>query len=293
MEDRSREEMRVTLLGTGAPPPLLERFGPATLVEAGGRKFLFDAGRGALQRLFQLGIPFAAIDALFLTHLHSDHVVGLPDLWLTGRIGLRWGQRKVPLPLWGPAGTAEMAFHLEKAFAFDLRIRSRDYESPGAELSAREFGDGAVYESEGVKITAFEVDHGPVVKPAFGFRIDCGGRCAVLSGDTRLNENLIRRAAGADLLVHEVAAVDEETLRGSPNFRRILGNHASPEEAGEVFSRVRPKLAVYTHILLFGSAVLADLVPRTRARYPGPLEVGEDLMSVEVGETVRVRRFGA
>ena len=78
---------RVTLLGTGGPPPIMDRFGPSTLVEAGTEKFLFDGGRGSLQRLFQLGIPFSAINGLFLTHLHSDHVVGIPDLWLTGWLG--------------------------------------------------------------------------------------------------------------------------------------------------------------------------------------------------------------
>jgi len=101
----SPSDFRVALRGTGAPPPVMDRFGPSTLVEAGRKKFLFDAGRGAMQRLFQLKIPFRDIDGLFFTHLHSDHVVGFPDLWLTGRIGRLWGGRTVPLPVWGPAGT--------------------------------------------------------------------------------------------------------------------------------------------------------------------------------------------
>ena len=77
-------EFRVTLLGTGAPPPLMRRFGPGVLVQAGGQSVLIDSGRGVTQRLFQLGVKLGAIDAVFITHLHSDHIVGIPDLWLTG-----------------------------------------------------------------------------------------------------------------------------------------------------------------------------------------------------------------
>lgn len=94
--------IKVTLLGTGNPPPVMNRFGPSTLVEAGGQKFLFDAGRGALQRLRQIGIRWQDVSGVFLTHLHSDHVVGFPDLWLTGWLVSR---RDVPLQVWGPRGT--------------------------------------------------------------------------------------------------------------------------------------------------------------------------------------------
>lgn len=289
MEENKQGRFRVTLLGTGAPPPVLDRFGPSTLVEVGGEKFLFDAGRGAMQRLFQFKIPSAEITALFLTHLHSDHVVGFPDLWLTGWLGHSWGGRKVPLRVWGPQGTKEMMSHLEKAFQFDIRIRSH-YPREGVAIVAEDFAEGVVYEKNGVKVTAFEVDHGRV-KPAFGYRIDYAGRSVVLSGDTRFNENLIRFSQGADLLVHEVAASTEELLRTSDIARIIAANHTTPEEAGEVFARVKPKLAVYSHILLFGGVPVTELITLTRKTYSGPLEVGEDLMGIEVGEKVRVHRF--
>src|SRR6478672_9212062 len=95
-------DIKVTLLGTGTPQPLLERFGPSILIQAGSETVLFDAGRGCLQRLRQLNVSYAKIDALFLTHLHSDHVVGLPDLWLTGWLV---SERSTPLDVYGPAGT--------------------------------------------------------------------------------------------------------------------------------------------------------------------------------------------
>src|SRR5438477_5506336 len=111
------QEIKVTLLGTGCPPPVMHRFGPSTLVEAGGQKLLFDAGRGALQRLTQLRVRWQDVRGVFLTHLHSDHVVGFPDLWLTGwLVG-----RDHPLLVWGPRGTVKMMSHLDEAYEYDIR----------------------------------------------------------------------------------------------------------------------------------------------------------------------------
>jgi ribonuclease Z len=290
--DFSQASFQVTLLGTGAPAPRMDRFGPSTLVEAGGKKFIFDAGRGAMQRLHQLGIPFGDIDAMFLTHHHSDHVVGFPDLWLTGWIGRPWGRRSAPLEVWGPEGTQQMMEHLPQAFAVDIRVRLRNYPPEGVKLVAHEIREGVVLEAGGVKISAFEVDHGSEELPAFGYRIDYGGRSVVLSGDTTFNDNLIRHAEGADVLVHEVTAAGGSTPENARQLKRIAANHTTPEQAAEVFARVKPRLAVYNHLLLFGSAAPEDLVPATRKKYAGPLIVGEDLLQIEIGEEVQAKPFG-
>jgi ribonuclease Z len=286
-----QEIFRVTLLGTGAPPPVLNRFGPSTLVEAGQQKFIFDAGRGAMQRLHQLGIPFADISGIFLTHHHSDHVVGFPDLWLTGWIGRPWGKRNVPLPVWGPEGTKEMMEYLPKAFAVDIRVRSHNYPVEGIKLLPTEITEGPVFDQDGVKVTAFKVDHFAEKLPAYGYRIDYRGRSAVLSGDTTFNENLIEHARGADLLVHEVTAVSGNAAENAQQLKRISANHTTPEQAAVVFSRAQPKLAVYNHLLLFGAAKADDLIPATRKNYAGPLLVGEDLMQIEIGEKIEVQQF--
>jgi ribonuclease Z len=283
------QNLKVTLLGTGTPAPIMGRFGPSILVEAGGQKLLFDCGRGATQRIEQLKVPFAQVDALFLTHLHSDHVVGIPDLWLTGWIR----GRTIPLRVWGPAGTKEMMSHLEQAYQFDIHIR-RDVDekmpAQGVAVLAKDIEQGVVYENGGIKVTAFEVDHGPV-KPAFGYRVDFAGHSVALSGDTRFSENLIRFSEGVDVLIHEVMDPDTFRLKNpstSPErAQRILGHHTTPEQAGMVFARVKPKLAVYSHIV---PPDASDLIPLTRKTYSGPLEVGEDLMSIEVGEKVVVQR---
>jgi ribonuclease Z len=282
------QDLKVTLLGTGSPQPRMDRFGPSILVEAGQKKLLFDCGRGATQRIEQIEIPFTEIDALFLTHLHSDHVVGIPDLWLTG-----WARgRKVPLRVWGPAGTKAMMSHLEEAFQFDIQIRQEDDKLPaqGVAVVAKDIDQSVVYDDAGIKITAFAVDHGRV-KPAFGYRIDFAGHSVVLSGDTRYSENLIHFSQGTDLLIHEVIAPDAFRAKNpslSPQrFQAIVGHHTTAEQAGTVFARVKPKLAVYSHIVP-GDAT--DLAPLTRKTYSGQLEIGEDLMSFDVGEKVVVHR---
>ncbi|HKY07650.1 MAG TPA: MBL fold metallo-hydrolase, partial [Candidatus Binatia bacterium] len=141
------------------------------------------------------------------------------------------------------------------------------------------------------KITAFEVDHGGEELPAYGYRIDYQGRSAVLSGDTTFNENLIEHAQDADLLVHEVTAVAGSAAENAQQLKRIGANHTTPEQAGEVFARARPKLAVYNHLLLFGSATADDLIPATREKYAGPLIVGEDLLQIDITDTVDAKPF--
>lgn len=291
-------DFRVTLLGTGTPIPAPDRFGPSTLIEAGDRKLLVDAGRGASIRLHQLGVPIGSIDALLLTHFHSDHTVGIPDLWLTGWLEAYFGTRKTPLRVIGPQGARTLMTHLEQAYALDVSIRIEDEKLPprGAAVEVSEFAaDGVVYEKGGLRVTAFEVDHGDAIKPACGYRIEYDGRSVVISGDTRFNRNVIRYGARADLLIHEVAIVRPELL-AEPFVQRIMAHHTTASEAGTVFARTRPKLAAYTHLVFLASravpsATIDDLVAQTRLTYDGRLEVGEDLMRFDIGDDVSVQRF--
>ena len=278
------QEIKVSLLGTGSPGPVMQRFGPAILVEAGKHKFIFDVGRGALQRLVQLHVHWQDVDGVFLTHLHSDHVVGFPDLWLTGWL-VDPGRHR-PLRVWGPAGTQRMMSYLEQAYAFDIATRLSDDHAAaaGVVLQVVEIAEGVVFDEDGVKVTAFTVDHGPV-KPAFGYRVDHAGRSVVLSGDTRPSPNLMRHARGVDLLVHEVMA--PAVFHGP---KSVVAHHTTAEQAGVVFAKTLPRLALYSHIVP-PTAARQDLIAPTRATYAGPLEVGEDLMVIEVGETIRIRRY--
>jgi ribonuclease Z len=280
-------DFRVTLLGTGSPMLSLVRFGPSILVEAGDQALVFDAGRGAAQRLAQLKVPFGGIDAVFFTHLHSDHVVGFPDLWLTGWIVARRG---TPWEMFGPPGTVAMAEALERAFAFDVQIRIEEgRQNPdGARLAAHDVEPGVVYERDGVRVIAFAVDHFPNA-PSYGYRIEHGGRAVVLSGDTRFSPGLIDVARGADLLVHEVVIAPADMGPAAPYYR-AYALHTPPERAAEVFTRARPTLAVYSHIVAFGNSDESEILPRTRRSYHGPVLLGQDLLSVRVGDTVSTPR---
>jgi ribonuclease Z len=287
------QDIKVTLLGTGSPPPVMHRFGPSILVEAGEKKFLFDAGRGAMQRLVQTKTKWQDVDGVFFTHLHSDHVVGFPDIWLTGWLVAPGRNR--PVEVWGPPGTEKMISHLVQAFEFDIGYRISDDKArpEGVVVKTYDINPGVSYEQSGVKITAIKVDHAPV-EPAYGYRIDYNGRSVVLSGDTRTSENLIRAAEGVDLLVHEVVSL-ETFIRGGVSAERtksVVAHHVTPEQAGEVFARTKPRMAVYSHIVQ-PTATSDDLIPGTRKTYSGPLEVGEDLMVIEVGNDIVVRRPSA
>ncbi len=291
--------IKVTLLGTGGPVPSMERFGPSILVEAGNQKLLFDCGRGAAQRLWQMNIALGKIDALFLTHLHSDHVVGIPDVWLTGYIPAVYGRRASAFKVLGPAGTKDMMENLVKAAAWDIHTRNKEMnkENMGAMVTATDIREGYVWEHEGVKVTPFTVRHSDIIDSALGYRIDYGGRSVILSGDTRYSENLIRYARGADVIVHEVAAAHEDPTKNTGMVNQILGFHTSPEDAGRVFQQVQPKLAVYSHIILLSSDPnipppgVKDLMLRTQKIYDGAVYVGEDLLMIEIGDKVNVVKY--
>ena len=286
--------MTVTLLGTGSPIPAADRFGNSTLVEVPGLRLVFDIGRGAPIRLWQKQIPLGTINAHFLTHLHSDHVNGLPDLWMSGWIQTPFGSRKTPFVIYGPSGTEEMMANLWNAFSEDRRIRLADEMDPieGIEFEAHNVGPGLVYCQAGVTVSTFDVDHGDLVKPARGYKITYAGHTVVISGDTRYSTNVEQAATGADLLIHEVAMIPQALLDNYPAYQAILAHHISPEDAGRLFAVARPKLAAYSHIVLSGlpSAGIpfpttADLVTATRTTYDGPLVVGADLMAFKIDDS--------
>ncbi len=271
-------EMQAVLLGTGYPVPVPDRAGPSTAVIVNGKYFVVDAGRAVTMRLAALKPRMPHVEAVFLTHLHSDHTGGLPDLFDTSWIMER---RSVPFELYGPEGTREMADAMLQFFAADIHIRRdlTEYQSAaGATVNTHIVKQGTVYDRDGLKITAFEVDHRPVV-PAFGYRFDCGGKSIVISGDTAPSDNLVQFAKGADILIHEayLLGIFQQNRNDAGRIAQNLSRyHTNAEQAGEIAARAGVKRLVLTHVIPGDrSAALHDLAAKA---FKGEVTVGADLM---------------
>jgi ribonuclease Z len=270
--------LEVLLLGTGYPRPDPERAGPSTVIVAGDKWFVVDAGRGATMRIAATDLQYANLRAVFLTHLHSDHTAGLPDLFDTS---WQFGRKSVPLELYGPPGTKKLAGAMLDFFAEDIHLR-RDllekHPAAGATIRTHIVREGLVYDDGDVKITAFAVDHKPV-RYTFGYRFESGGRTIVVSGDTRPTENLVRYAKGADVLVLEAYLPEHFDKVDTPEVAaRLKSYHTSAEEAGELATRAGVRTLVLTH-LIPGNA---DATFRERAArtFKGEIIVGKDLLRV-------------
>jgi ribonuclease Z len=266
--------MQVVLLGTGFPRPSAERAGPAAAIVIGKKTFIVDAGRGVVMRLVGANLPLDSIQCVFLTHLHSDHIDGLADLYNTPWV---MGRAK-PFELYGPTGTQEMADGLLKFFAADIHIRADLTEAhprEGAKINVHIVNEGVVYQDSDVKVTAFLVDHRPV-EPAFGYRFESAGRVIVISGDTRPSDNLIRYAKGADVLVHEAYLSEYFSNTDSPEVAaRLRAYHTTAEQAGQVAAAAGVKLLVLTHLIPGDKD--AEFERRASQFFKGRIAVGKDL----------------
>ncbi len=271
------ESTIVVMLGTGTPRPTPEAMGPATAIVVGPRVFLVDAGDGVERRLAAARLPVTGVTALFITHLHSDHVLGLADLiftsWVVGRTR--------PFPAYGPAGLQRMTEHLYAAFEEDIRVRTEGLERESADgyrITVHETGPGVVYDSGGVKVTAFLVEHGQWPQ-AFGYRFDTPDRSIVLSGDTRPSEALVRMASGVDVLIHEVQPSDSSSPPGRRTAAEwaayVRAYHTTAVQLGELAARARPGLLIVSHDgrRVPREQILADI----RRAYTGPVVLAEDL----------------
>lgn len=281
---QSREPLRadstiVVLLGTGMPRPNPEASGPATAIVVGEQVFLFDAGPGVERQLSAAHLPINGATALFITHLHSDHTLGYPDLiftsWVMGR--------KKPLQAYGPVGLQKMTNHLLAAYAEDIavRIQGLEHQTPnGYRVNVHEIHSGVVYDKQGVKIKALPVPHGNW-GVSLAYRFDSGDKSVVISGDTRYNEGLVRFAFGADILVHEVysaARLKPEPRPGGEDWPKYMHEfHTSDTELGTLAAKIKPKVLVLTHIIRMGASDEELIAGIRKGGFEGRIVVGRDL----------------
>lgn len=260
------------------PVPNPERQGPSLAIVANGKAYLVDAGTGVVRQAaaaFQRGISALwpnQLDIAFLTHLHSDHTLGLPDLILTPWVM----HRTAPLQLYGPVGTQAMADNIEKAYAEDIQVRIEGLEhqtTTGHRVVVREIQPGVVYQDANVKVTAFAVNHGSW-KEALGYRFDADGKSIVISGDTRPVDSVVEACRGCDMLVHEVYS---GTPGGRDDAAYFSSFHTSAKELGQIAARANPKLLVVWHYVPLRDTNQADMITEIRGAFHGPVLVANDL----------------
>jgi ribonuclease BN (tRNA processing enzyme) len=271
----------VVMLGTGTPRADPARSGPAVAVVYNGRAYLFDAGPGVVRRaaaaaarLNVAALQAPSLNRVFLTHLHSDHTMGLPDLiltpWVLGR--------KQPLDLYGPKGTTAMAGHIEAAWEQDIDVRVHGLEranATGYPVTAHDVEPGVVYREGDFKVTAFAVHHGSWPQ-AFGYRIDTPDRTIVISGDCAPSPALLDACHGCDVLLHEVYSL-VDAKRPEPGWIEYLREfHTSSAELAQIAAKTKPKLLVLYHQLIRGTSDKA-LVHEVRRDYRGRVVSARDL----------------
>lgn len=278
--DAQTARTTVIVLGSGTPIPDPDRFGPAVAVVVDSVAYLFDAGIGVVRRAAAMAkqgvtaLEAPRLSRLFLTHLHSDHTMGLNDLLFTP-----WIQgRKVPLDLYGPPGTSRLVRGIIDGNSEDIaeRLASSGGPADGAyRATVHEISQGIVYRDERVTVRAFAVPHGGW-KHAFGYRIDTPDRSIVISGDARANDAIEHECNGCDVLIHEVYS--DAGLLTVPPIRQMYHAqaHTSSSQLGDIATRARPKLLVLYHQLLF-SATEAQLLAELRARFSGRVVSAKDL----------------
>lgn len=270
---------QIIILGTGTPIIDAAHSGPSIGILVGGSFYIFDAGPGVERRMLEAvakGIKIDTIPAVFITHLHSDHTLGLPALVYYHGPNATF-RRGGPLTIYGPPGIAEMMEHINAAWAPDRAVRTQtggaapSWEVHGADVSA-----GTIYHDSNIVVKAFEVPHS-VWPHAFGYRVEAPDRTIVISGDTRPTDAIARECAGCDVLLHEVYSAE--------GFKKIPARvqpyhssaHTSTYELADIAAKAQPKLLVLYHQLYFSGATEEDLLREIRSRYSGRVVSAHDL----------------
>ncbi|MDE1161032.1 MAG: MBL fold metallo-hydrolase [Acidobacteriaceae bacterium] len=284
------QQITVTLVGTGGPELTPSRSGIATLIQSDHQAILVDAGRNTLANLYRARINPATVTTVFLTHLHSDHISGLPDLWITPWFLLH---RTTPLTVYGPRGTQSMIDGMRAMYAHDLSARANPTAlARNLDVHVIEVADQQPIHLGSLTITPTTVSHADGA-PAFAYRIANAEHSVFLTGDCTLTPALTAAAANADILIANVAAgtPEQESL---PKWRPVFAKLLAITQTSELFRAAHPRLAVYSHIVTKGNVPDATLRSRTRkAGYLGPLLVGRDSTQIILDRRLKISHIPA
>jgi ribonuclease Z len=268
------QDTRVILLGAGNPNPEPDRMGPAVAVVSGGHVYIVDFGPGVVRRAAQAGITMEQLTRAFVTHLHSDHTVGLPDLTFTPAVT----GRSEPLEIYGPPGLKAMTAHVMQAWKEDMQIRLHGLEPAvpgGYVVHTHEVRPGAVYRDGAMRVTAIAVPHGSW-KFSYGYRFEAADKTIVISGDTTYSPALVAAAKGCDILVHEVYSAKGLAAR-TPDWQKYhKAFHTSGPDVGRVAAAVKAREVVLYHQLPMGQSE-EEVLEEVRSVYSGKVNWGRDL----------------
>jgi ribonuclease BN (tRNA processing enzyme) len=271
---------KLVLLGTGTPFADPNKSGPSLAIVINNTSYIVDCGPGVVRRAAeasQLGFPAleaSQLKTLFITHLHSDHTIGLADIILTPAVL----DRNAPIRIYGPVGSKKMTNQLMNAYQEDIALRINGLEKGDAiayQVQTNEIKEGVIFKDSNVTVTAFKVQHGQWAH-AFGFVFQTKDKKIVVSGDCTYSENLIKYAKDCDILVHEVyshAGLKKRTQRWQDYHSTF---HTSTYQLAEIANKVKPKLLILNHQLTFGTS-LESLLEEVQSKYAGPVVNGQDL----------------
>ena len=280
----ANELLNITFLGTGNPRPNIDKLGPSVLIKVKNEEIMLDVGRGATLRLTQIGNNYSQIDNIYISHLHFDHIIGIPDFWLTSNL---W-QKKTDTNIFGPIGIKKFCDGVRKSFSKDIEYRysGNNY----SKIICSNYSEKKVIKNNFLTVISFENDHGHI-DYSHGFKVLYKNKSIVYSGDTTYSKEVVKNAKNCDILIHEIIAATKKIHDNNKKLRGVISTHTNISQLIKVLNEANPKLTILNHALLFGVSE-EYVLNEVKKSYDGNVIFSKDLMSVDLGEEINIFNIG-